>query len=174
MLTKRIGTGIMNNALKADLFPTGTAQAVASMSTLNRVAAEVAHHFTIHACTDVTGFSLMGHSVEMASASNVTIHIKAYDILLFDDVIDAARMGLVPAASYGNRKAITDVQVDKILDSVWTDILFDPQTSGGLLFSVPAAEGPDLVKALHDVGVEGATIVGAVESFSGLAVRVTK
>lgn len=132
VLTKRIGTGIMNNALKADLFPTGTAQAVASMSTLNRVAAEVAHHFTIHACTDVTGFSLMGHSVEMASASNVTIHIKAYDILLFDDVIDAARMGLVPAASYGNRKAITDVQVDKILDSVWTDILFDPQTSGGL------------------------------------------
>lgn len=174
VLTKRIGTGIMNNALKADLFPTGTAQAVASMSTLNRVAAEVAHNFTIHACTDVTGFSLMGHSVEMASASNVTIHIKIYDIPLFDDVIDAARMGLVPAASYGNRKAITDVQVDKILDSVWTDILFDPQTSGGLLFSVPAAEGPDLVKALHDVGVVGATIVGAVESFSGLAVRVTK
>ena len=174
VLTKRIGTGIMNNALKADLFPTGTAQAVASMSTLNRVAAEVAHNFTIHACTDVTGFSLMGHSVEMASASNVTIHIKTYDIPLFDDVIDAARMGLVPAASYGNRKAITDVQVDKILDSVWTDILFDPQTSGGLLFSVPAAEGPDLVKALRDVGVDGATIVGAVESFSGLAVRVTK
>lgn len=174
VLTKRIGTGIMNNALKADLFPTGTAQAVASMSTLNRVAAEVAHNFTIHACTDVTGFSLMGHSVEMASASNVTIHIKTYDIPLFDDVIEAARMGLVPAASYGNRKAITDVQVDKILDPVWTDILFDPQTSGGLLFSVPATEGADLVKALHDEGVEYATIVGTVESFSGLAVRVTK
>ena len=174
VLTKRIGTGIMNNALKADLFPTGTAQAVASMSTLNRVAAEVAHNFTIHACTDVTGFSLMGHSVEMASASNVTIHIKTYDIPLFDDVIEAAQMGLVPAASYGNRKAITDVQVDANLDGVWTDILFDPQTSGGLLFSVPATEGPDLVKALYDVGVEGATIVGAVESFSGLAVRVTK
>ena len=174
VLTKRIGTGIMNNALKADLFPTGTAQAVASMSTLNRVAAEVAHNFTIHACTDVTGFSLMGHSVEMASASNVTIHIKTYDIPLFDDVIEAAQMGLVPAASYGNRKAITDVQVDANLDGVWTDILFDPQTSGGLLFSVPATEGPDLVKALYDVGVEGATIVGAVKNFSGLAVRVTK
>ena len=174
VLTKRIGTGIMNNALKADLFPTGTAQAVASMSTLNRVAAEVAHNFTIHACTDVTGFSLMGHSVEMASASNVTIHIKTYDIPLFDDIIEAAQMGLVPAASYGNRKAITDVQVDANLDGVWTDILFDPQTSGGLLFSVPAAEGPNLVKDLRDVGIEGATIVGAVESFSGLAVRVTK
>lgn len=174
VLTKRIGTGIMNNALKADLFPTGTAQAIASMSTLNRMAAEVAHHFTIHACTDVTGFSLMGHSVEMASASDVTIHIKAYDVPLFDDVIEAAQMGLVPAASYGNRKAITDVQVDANLDGVWTDILFDPQTSGGLLFSVPATEGPNLVKALHDAGVGGATIVGAVESFSGLAVRVTK
>ena len=174
VLTKRIGTGLMNNALKADLFPTGTAQAIASMSTLNRMAAEVAHHLTIHACTDVTGFSLMGHSVEMASASNVTIRIKAYDIPLFDDVIEAAQMGLVPAASYGNRKAITDVQVDMNLDMVWTDILFDPQTSGGLLFSVPATEGPDLVKALHDAGVECATIVGAVESFSGLAVRVTK
>ena len=174
VLTKRIGTGIMNNALKADLFPTGTAQAIASMSTLNRMAAEVAHNFTIHACTDVTGFSLMGHSVEMASASKVTIHIKTYDIPLFNDVIEAAQMGLVPAASYGNRKAITDVQVDANLDGVWTDILFDPQTSGGLLFSVPATEGPDLVKALYDVGVEGATIVGAVKNFSGLAVRVTK
>lgn len=174
VLTKRIGTGIMNNALKADLFPTGTAQAIASMSTLNRVAAEVAHHFTIHACTDVTGFSLMGHSVEMASASDVTIHIKAYDVPLFDDVIEAAQMGLVPAASYGNRKAITDVQVDANLDGVWTDILFDPQTSGGLLFSVSASEGPDLVKALHEAGVECAAIVGTVESFSGLAVRVTK
>ena len=81
---------------------------------------------------------------------------------------------MVPAASYGNRKAITDVQVDANLDGVWTDIFFDPQTSGGLLFSVPATEGADLVKALRDVGVEGATIVGAVESFSGLAVRVTK
>ena len=174
VLTKRIGTGLMNNALKADLFPTGTTQAIASMSTLNRVAAEVAHNFTIHACTDVTGFSLMGHSVEMASASKVTIHIKTYDIPLFNDVIEAAQMGLVPAASYGNRKAITDVQVDANLDGVWTDILFDSQTSGGLLFSVPATEGPDLVKALYDVGVEGATIVGAVENFSGLAVRVTK
>ena len=174
VLTKRIGTGIMNNALKADLFPTGTAQAVASMSTLNRGAAEVVHNLTIHACTDVTGFSLMGHSVEMASASKVTIHIKTYDIPLFNDVIEAAQMGLVPAASYGNRKAITDVQVDANLDGVWTDILFDPQTSGGLLFSVPATEGPDLVKALYDVGVEGATIVGAVKNFSGLAVRVTK
>ena len=174
VLTKRIGTGIMNNALKADLFPVGTEQAVTSMSTLNRVGTEVAHNFTVHACTDVTGFSLMGHSVEMASASDVTIHIKAYDIPLFDDVIEAAQMGLVPAASYGNRKAITDVQVDEALDPVWTDILFDPQTSGGLLFSVPANEGEQLVEALHKAGIDCAAMIGTVESFSGLAVRVTE
>ena len=174
VLTKCIGTGIMNNALKGDLFPVGTEQAVTSMSTLNRVGAEVAHNFTVHACTDVTGFSLMGHSVEMASASDVTIHIKAYDIPLFDDVIEAAQMGLVPAASYGNRKAITDVQVELALDPVWTDILFDPQTSGGLLFSVPANEGEQLVEALHKAGIDCAAIIGTVESFSGLAVRVTK
>ena len=174
VLTKRIGTGIMNNALKADLFPVGTEQAVTSMSTLNRVGTEVAHNFTVHACTDVTGFSLMGHSVEMSSASNVTIHIKAYDIPLFDDVIEAAQMGLVPAASYGNRKAITDVQVDQALDPVWMDILFDPQTSGGLLFSVPANEGEQLVEALHKASIDCAAIIGSVESFSGLAVRVTE
>ncbi len=173
VLTKRIGTGIMNNALKGDLFPTGTAQAVTSMSTLNRMAAEVAHAFTVHACTDVTGFSLMGHSVEMASASDVTIHIKALDIPLFDDVVEAAQMGLVPAASYGNRKAITDVQVDAELDPVWMDILFDPQTSGGLLFAVPECEGISLVEALHEADVDCACIVGNVESFSGLSVRVT-
>lgn len=173
VLTKWIGTGIMNNALKGDLFPTGTAQAVTSMSTLNRMAADVAHAFTVHACTDVTGFSLMGHSVEMASASDVTIHIKVFDIPLFDDVVEAAQMGLVPAASYGNRKAITDVQVDAELDPVWMDILFDPQTSGGLLFAVPEREGTALVEALHEEGVDCACIVGTVESFSGLSVRVT-
>lgn len=173
VLTKRIGTGIMNNALKGDLFPTGTAQAVTSMSTLNRMAADVAHAFTVHACTDVTGFSLMGHSVEMASASDVTIHIKVFDIPLFDDVVEAAQMGLVPAASYGNRKAITDVQVDAELDPVWMDILFDPQTSGGLLFAVSEREGTALVEALHEEGVDCACIVGTVESFSGLSVRVT-
>ena len=143
VLTKRIGTGIMNNALKADLFPVSTEQAVTSMSTLNRAAAEVAHNFTVHACTDVTGFSLMGHSVEMASASD-------------------------------NRKAITEVQVDEALDPVWTDIVFDPQTSGGLLFSVPAKEGEPLIQAFHKAGIDCAAIVGTVESFSGLAVRVTE
>ena len=116
----------------------------------------------------------MGHSVEMASASDVTIHIKAYDIPLFDDVIEAAQMGLIPAASYGNRKAITEVQVDEDLDPVWTDIVFDPQTSGGLLFSVPASESETLVEAFYKAGIDCAAIVGTVESFSGLAVRVTK
>ena len=113
-------------------------------------------------------------SVEMASASGKTFHIKALDLPLFDQVLEAAQMGLVPAASYGNRKAITEVQVDEALDPVWTDIVFDPQTSGGLLFSVPASEGEPLVQDFHKAGIDCAAIVGTVESFSGLAVRVTE
>ncbi|MBS6333618.1 MAG: selenide, water dikinase SelD [Veillonella sp.] len=165
-------TDVLNGA--GSIVAEAGAAIVGGHSIENKVAAEVAHNFTVHACTDVTGFSLMGHSVEMASASDVTIHIKAYDIPLFDDVIEAAQMGLIPAASYGNRKAITEVQVDEDLDPVWTDIVFDPQTSGGLLFSVPASESETLVEAFYKAGIDCAAIVGTVESFSGLAVRVTK
>ena len=164
----------MNNALKADLFQKGTEQAVISMSTLNKGAAQVAKDFDIHACTDVTGFSLMGHAVEMASASGKTFHIKALDLPLFDQVLEAAQMGLVPAASYGNRKAIVDLQLDPLLDPVWMDILFDPQTSGGLLFALPRDQGTALVAALEEANTPAASLIGSVEAFSGLSLRVTR
>lgn len=174
ILTKPIGTGIMSNALKGHLFPNGVAQAVASMSRINKYAADVARNYTIHACTDITGFSLIGHSVEMATASNLTIHIYAESLPLFDDVLEGAQMGLVPAATYGNRKAITDVAMSDALDPVWSDIVFDPQTSGGLLLAIPIGESDRLLSDLHRAGVEQAAIVGICESFSGLSVRVTK
>lgn len=173
VLTKPLGTGLMNNALKADLFQRGTEQAVISMSTLNKGAAQVAQDFDIHACTDVTGFSLMGHAVEMASASGVTFHIKAFDLPLFDQALEAAQMGLVPAASYGNRKAVVDLQLDPHLDPVWMDILFDPQTSGGLLFALPRDQGAALVAALEEAHTPAASLIGSVEAFSGLSLRVT-
>lgn len=172
ILTKPIGTGVMSNALKGDLFPTGVAQAVASMSTLNKYATEVAQNYTIHACTDITGFSLVGHSVEMAAASGITIDLHAHSLPLFDDVLEGARMGLVPAATYGNRKAITDVAIDSDLDSVWQDIVFDPQTSGGLLLAVPPSESDQLLAHLHSAGVTSATMIGICESFSGVSVQV--
>lgn len=174
ILTKPLGTGIMSNALKGDLFPIGVAEAVASMRTLNKAAAEVARRFTVHACTDITGFSLMGHGLEMARASQVTLRIHCEDLPLFSDVIEGARMGLVPAATYGNRKAIKDVDISHSLETVWSDIVFDPQTSGGLLLAVPQADSNKLVSTLHSVGVSSARIIGHVEDFSGLSLRVTK
>lgn len=172
VLTKPIGTGVMSNALKGDLFPIGVAQAVESMSTLNKRAAMVARNYTVHACTDITGFSLIGHSVEMAVASNVTIQIHVSAVPLFNDVLGAAEMGLVPAATYGNRKAITGVSFEDSLAQVWSDIVFDPQTSGGLLLAVPAFEGPDLIRDLHSAGVSCAAMIGSCVSFDGVSVRV--
>lgn len=82
-------------------------------------------------------------------------------------------MGLVPAASYGNRKAIVDLQLDPHLDPVWMDILFDPQTSGGLLFALPRDQGVALVAALEEANTPAASLIGSVEAFSGLSLRVT-
>lgn len=162
VLTKPIGTGIMSTALKGKLFPMGTAEASESMATLNKVASEVAHNFTIHSCTDVTGFSLLGHGKEMAG-DNVTLRFRFQDIPVFSDVYEAARMGLVPAATYGNRKAIGDVYFHESMDETQEDICYDPQTSGGLLLAVPADEAKALVDALHRAGAVHSAVVGSVE-----------
>lgn len=162
VLTKALGTGIMSTALKGDLFPEETQAAVASMSMLNKLACEVAKNFTVHACTDITGFSLMGHGSEMASGSDVSLEIDTTALPLFPHVVEAAELGLVPAATYGNRKAITAVSGLVELESVWSDICFDPQTSGGLLLAVPLSEAEELVKSLHQAGVHAAKQIGKV------------
>ena len=167
ILTKPLGTGIMSTALKGGLFADGSQEAIQSMCTLNALASQVARSFTVHACTDVTGFSLMGHGVEMADGSHVSLHIDSQALPLFTDTVEAARMGLVPVATYGNRKALTEVQGGNIylnpsLDAVWSDICFDPQTSGGLFFSVPREEADDFLQSLHQEGVLAASCIGQV------------
>lgn len=172
ILTKPIGTGIMSTALKGDLFLEGAKEAVASMVSTNRIATEVASKFTVHSCTDITGFSLLGHASEMARGSEVSIEIDHKRIPLFKDVQEAAQMGLVPAATYGNRKAITDTALQDELSSVWSDICFDPQTSGGLLLAVPSEEGATLVKALHESGIVRAAEIGIVQAKSDILVKL--
>lgn len=172
ILTKPIGTGIMSTALKGGVFETGTQEAANSMFTLNKAAAETAQHFTVHACTDVTGFSLMGHGREMAEGSDVSIVINTAQLPLFTDTVEAASMGLVPAATYGNRKAVSGICFAENVDEVWSDICFDPQTSGGLLLAVPPEEADDLVKAMHEAGVVAATRIGEVVTKGDCAVYV--
>ena len=153
----------MNTAHKGGLFLEGVQEAVVSMSTPNRVASEIGKKYTIHACTDITGFSLAGHSHEMASGSSVSIVLDSQNIPLFTDVIEAAEMGIVPAATYGNRKAMNEfVYLGESLKPVWSDICFDPQTSGGLLFAVPADEADCFCRELRLHNVDQACIIGEV------------
>lgn len=162
ILTKAIGTGVLATAGRADMFPDGVAAAIQSMTTLNRVAIEVASPYIIHSCTDITGFGLLGHSYEMAFGSGVAMEIQAEKIPLLPDAKDAAEMGLVPGGAYVNREYLTTVSVDLSVPVAIQDLCFDPQTSGGLLFSVPADCAPALLMELQQAGISEASIIGRV------------
>lgn len=136
VLTKPLGTGIINTAIKGEIASDAAYEkAVSVMSMLNKHAAEVIARYKISACTDVTGFGLMGHAYEMASASNVTFRLFKDEIRYIEEAKEYAEMGLVPAGAYNNRKHIEGRFEFKNVPLWLEDILFDPQTSGGLLFS---------------------------------------
>ena len=164
ILTKALGTGILATAIKAEMFATGVAAAIQSMTTLNRVAAKVASDFTIHACTDITGFGLLGHTSEVAKASEVQIELFSRALPLLPEAVEAATMGLVPAGAYANREYLTKVTFDSQVPENIRDLCYDPQTSGGLLFSLPEAEAAHLVENLKNNGVHQASIIGRVKS----------
>ena len=162
VLTKALGTGILASAARANLFPNGVMVATVSMATLNAVAAKVAEGFTVHACTDITGFGLSGHVYEMAAGSKVAITIDSAALPLLPDAVEAASMGLVPGGAYANRSYLTTVTFAENVPEAVRDICFDPQTSGGLLFAVPAREADQLVLALHSAGVASASKIGHI------------
>lgn len=150
-LTKPLGIGVLMTARKAGLLSTeGEALCVKLTTTLNRAAAEAIRPFTVHACTDVTGFSLMGHGLEMAegSQSSLVIHPEALDIL--PGALDFAMMGILPEGMYRNRE-FAEAKADLgAFPTALLDVLFDPQTSGGLLIAVApehADEAWDALKA---------------------------
>lgn len=162
VLTKALGTGILASAARAALFPEGVAAATAGMATLNAVAAKVAADFTIHACTDITGFGLCGHVYEMAAGSKVSVVIDSTALPLLPEVAQAAAMGLVPGGAYANRKYLTAVTFAETVPEPIRDISFDPQTSGGLLFAVPENQAGELVRELQAAGVVAANRIGHV------------
>jgi len=162
ILTKAIGTGVLATAAKAEMFPEGSLASMRSMATLNRRAAEVATNYTIHACTDITGFSLLGHIYEMASGSAVSMKIQSAAIPLLTDAAEAAAMGLVPGGAYANRDYLTTVTMSPSVPVNIQDLCFDPQTSGGLLFSVPSDVAVALLQDLQSVGTGQAAIIGEV------------
>lgn len=162
VLTKPLGTGILTTALKKDhLREEEYGAAVASMSTLNAKAAQVMQRYTVHACTDVTGFSLMGHSCEMATGSGVTLRLRAAALPLLPGALRLALEGYITGGCKRNRTYLADkVRVSSAVPQDLDEVAFDPQTSGGLLIAVPAREAEALVRALLDEGVPAAAIIG--------------
>lgn len=147
ILTKQIGNGIVNTAIKAEMASEAAIKEVTiAMASLNKKAKEVVENHDVTACTDITGFGLLGHCVEMAVASDVTFEIDVENIAYFEDAVSYAKMGLVPAGAYKNRGYSADKVDMSRVEEYYVDLLYDPQTSGGLLISVPEKEVESIMK----------------------------
>ena len=160
VLTKRIGTGIIGTALKQGAASEEAVKAaVDSMSTLNRVASEVGLNFPVHGATDITGFGLLGHAREMAKGSKVGLVLDHTAIEFLPGALDYSRQGFLPGGLKRNIEFIAGCVefADGISEEV-RNLLFDPQTSGGMLFSVDARESANLVKSLAERGVSAREI----------------
>lgn len=164
VLTKPLGTGILATALKARrLSESTTAYITEIMATLNKGASEVMMEVGAHACTDITGFGLLGHALEMAKASKVCIRISVKNVPIIPEAMTFASMGMIPAGSYLNQRFCSkhmDVAAD--LTPILIDILSDAQTSGGLLIAVPEERVDILVQRLLEKGSPSAHIIGEV------------
>jgi len=164
ILTKPLGTGIINTAVKGGVADErSTAQSIECMITLNKKAAELMTEVGVHACTDVTGFGLLGHACEMIDGEDVGMVIYSSAVPVLPGTEEYAIMGLIPGGTIRNRdfrlpmiERAADISDEQLL------ILFDAQTSGGLLISVPQTEADALLKSLHEQGVKEARIIGEV------------
>lgn len=167
ILTKKLGVGILTTAKKADLVSDETMNLVyKQMTRLNKEARDIMVKYPVNSCTDVTGFSLMGHGYEMSQGSNCTIHIEASKVPYFEEAFEMAQMGFIPAGAYRNREYVGNhIEISEDISLAMTDILFDPQTSGGLLISVPQEYSADLLNELNGVIPEAAA-VGYVTEFN--------
>lgn len=163
ILTKPLGIGVMTTAANAELITQEEfAPAIESMATLNKAAGEIIQHFTIHSCTDVTGFGLLGHAYEMADGSGASIRIDSGTIPIFPKALELANMGILPAGAYSNIEYVKEqVSFQEKVPRVLCDLLADPQTSGGLLVCVPKDETAELLKRLQN-SIPWARIIGEV------------
>mgnify|MGYP001365053644 CR=1 FL=1 len=169
ILTKPIGIGILTTALKRDLLDANAIEAVTTtMANLNKTASEVANKFSIHACTDITGFGLLGHAYEMAKGSNVGISIHYESVPMLEQTRRCAEQGAIPGGTKSNYKWLEEkIIFPEFMDEIDRFILCDAITSGGLLVSVPEAEANDLYKALRDHDVPAAIIGEVVDNHPG-------
>ena len=163
ILTKPLGVGVLTTAAKADLVEKSVLDRIyRQMAALNKAARDVMVKYPVHSCTDVTGFSLLGHSFEMAQGSGVSVHLRADDVPYHAEAYPLAEMGLIPAGAYRNRQyAEAGVCVKGKVSRTLQDLFYDPQTSGGLLMAVDPADAAACLRELRD-SIPAASQVGYV------------
>ncbi len=164
ILTKPVGSGVLFNAnLKKWVSKEAMEACLSILITLNRTAAEVMSGFDIHAATDVTGFGLAGHGFEMAKASGVCLEISIKDLPIMDEALTVYKKGMTTGVNAYNRQMVKEhLRIETDLPPWHEEIVFDPQTNGGLLVAVTESQGESLVNALHAKGVTAARIIGSV------------
>lgn len=165
IITKPLGTGIINTALKANMASDELVdKATESMTELNKKASEMmVQSTTIHACTDVTGFGLLGHAAEMIEGSDAGMIIDSSAVPILGDIKEFVDMGIMPGGLHRNKTFRLPIIEKKASCPDWIfDVMFDPQTSGGLLISLPHQEAVELCKKMNEEGITNAAIVGKV------------
>ena len=164
VLTKPLGTGIINTAIKAGLASPELADRVTRlMAELNREAAEVMTRFDVGACTDVTGFGLLGHLAEMVCGSGSGVRLFSRQIPVLKEALEYASMGLIPAGAHKNREfRETGIRFEREVQPALQDVLFDPQTSGGLLISVRNEQAEPLAQDLQEGKGKSAILIREV------------
>lgn len=164
VITKPVGTGIVATAIKAELATAESTRVMQeSMCSLNRVASEIAVGLGLKACTDVTGFGLVGHLVEMARGAFCKIVVASANLKIIEGADYYASLGLVPAGAHNNRKYFKQwVDIDPGVKLELSDIMFDPQTSGGLILGCPSEKCGELLSRLNELGQTDSAVIGEV------------
>ncbi len=173
VLTKPIGSGaLFNGNLKGWVSATALKSCIETITTLNRLGAEIAREFDIHAATDITGFGLAGHTLEMAQGSQVCIDLNVSEIPLMSEALDMYEKGVTTGVNKENKNLIEGhVSFDASVSNTHQELMVDPQTSGGLLVALPEQDAKGLVPRLHDLGLSGAGIIGQVSEKSGVSLK---
>jgi selenide, water dikinase len=166
ILTKPLGSGVLFNAARAGKFPLSELERelLPSLAALNGAAMEAALKFNLHACTDITGFGILGHLIEMAHGCNRKIYVHHRNLPFYAGALDMYKRGVSTGSNKGNRAMVEKhiINTRLSLSGAEEELLFDPQTSGGLLLAVPGSEADTLVTALHAAGVKAAVRIGEV------------
>ncbi|MBI4527826.1 MAG: selenide, water dikinase SelD [Deltaproteobacteria bacterium] len=174
ILTKALGTGIITTALKKGKASKESLQAaIASMATLNNTASAVMRNYPVHACSDVTGYGLLGHALEMASGSSVTLILESSKLPLLHRTARLAQKGYLTGGCKRNREYLKDkITIEKTVPEALVETALDPQTSGGLLIALPQKHSDRLVQELQDKGVKASCVIGYATSLQKACVRL--